>query len=288
MRSHIVSIGFLGVVFILLLSGCQLNQFTPEKINVQLKNGLNESAEISKPSLEARNDAGLKANDLQNKTELSQEVPNGFEVGKPKEEPVVEDSRSSHKLSRLQPIYSVGKGNVAITIDDGPTKQTGDLLKVLRENDAKVTFFLLGENAISYPQSVTEAVYDGHQIGYHSNSHPKMSQMTFSNQGKEFDLGLSKLKKLDRQPIILFRPPYGSYNNDTKLITEEHHMKMVLWNEDPRDWSTTDSAQIVKNVLAQVQSGSIIVLHDRSSTIAALPGIISGIRRMGLKMVKIQ
>ncbi|OCT12813.1 hypothetical protein A8709_20965 [Paenibacillus pectinilyticus] len=213
--------------------------------------------------------------------------PAGFETGLPKEEAVVAESKKQTKKSELKPIYSVGKGKVAITIDDGPTKYTAELLKVLREQNTHVTFFFLGQNAAAFPQSVTEAVYDGHEIGYHSDTHPQMTQMTYDAQNLEFNSGLSKLVKLDKQPVTLFRPPYGAYNNDTKLVTEEHHMQMVLWNEDPQDWATNDPSQVVKSVLAQVESGSIIVMHDHPSTIAALPGIIKGIRSKGYTLVTV-
>jgi peptidoglycan/xylan/chitin deacetylase (PgdA/CDA1 family) len=216
---------------------------------------------------------------------IVKDTQNGYEVGKPVEEPNVPDSGKSSKLSKLKPIYTVGLGTVAITIDDGPTKYTAELLKVLKQHDIKVTFFFLGQNAAAYPESVREAVYEGHEIGYHSNSHPKMTAMNLKEQEQEYDLGLDKLKKLDSHPITLFRPPYGAYNNDTKIVTEEHKMTMVLWNEDPRDWSTTNPTDVAKNVLAQVHSGSIIVMHDRPSTIAALPDIIAGIKKKGFKLV---
>jgi peptidoglycan/xylan/chitin deacetylase (PgdA/CDA1 family) len=98
-------------------------------------------------------------------------------------------------------------------------------------------------------------------------------------------LGLTKLKRIDPNPITLFRPPYGAYNNDTKVITEEHKMSMDLWNEDPRDWSTTVPTSVAYKVLSEVHSGSINVMHDRPSTIKALPDIIAGIDKKGLKLV---
>ncbi|WP_175532552.1 polysaccharide deacetylase family protein [Paenibacillus sp. yr247] len=213
--------------------------------------------------------------------------PVGFETGLPKEEPVVSGTKKQMKQSALKLIYSVGKGNVAITIDDGPTKYTGELLKVLKEQNTHVTFFFIGQNAAAFPQSVTEAVYEGHEVGYHSDTHPHMSKMTYDAQENEFNSGLNKLIKFDKHPVTLFRPPYGAYNNDTKLVTEEHHMQMVLWNEDPKDWATTDPSKVVKSVLAQVQSGSIIVMHDHPSTIAALPDIIKGIRSKGYTLVTV-
>lgn len=210
------------------------------------------------------------------------------ESGKPAEETVQPDiGKPARRESALKPVYTVGKNQVAITIDDGPTKDTGKLLKVLKDNDAKVTFFFLGQNVEKYHDSVTQAVYERHGIGYHSDVHPQMTKMNYDGQQKEFESGLKKLEKWSKTSVKLFRPPYGSYNNDTKLITEEHGMSMILWNEDPKDWETGDAAKITKNVLSEVKSGSIIVMHDHPSTIAALPGIIEGIRKKGYTLVTV-
>lgn len=211
--------------------------------------------------------------------------PDMAETGMPKEEPV--PPSSSRRESALKPIYSVGKDSVAITIDDGPTKDTDKLLKVLKKLDAPVTFFFLGQHVEKYHESVSQAVYDKHGIGYHSDKHPQMVKMSYEDQEKEYNSGLKKLEKYTKQPVKLFRPPYGSYNNDTKLIVEEHKMSMVLWNEDPKDWESSDAASISKKVLAEVRSGSVIVMHDHPSTIEALPAIIEGIRKKGFKLVTI-
>ncbi|MCU6792690.1 polysaccharide deacetylase family protein [Paenibacillus sp. WQ 127069] len=270
----------------LLLSGCQApfldSTGVKANINVQVND---QSVTTAVPTLEVKPPPEVDIPHLPpDKIVDNQLSP---EIGKPKEEANVPDLSKPQNISTLKPIYTVDKGGVAITIDDGPTRYTKELLKVLRENDAKVTFFFLGQNAASYPQSVTEAVYDGNEIGYHSNSHPKMTNMTYNEQKSEYELGLKRLQKLVAKPIRLFRPPYGAYNNDTKLVTEEYKMKMILWNEDPQDWSTTNSAEVVKHVLAQVQSGGIIVMHDHPSTIAALPDIIKGIKSKGMKLVTI-
>jgi peptidoglycan/xylan/chitin deacetylase (PgdA/CDA1 family) len=207
------------------------------------------------------------------------------ESGMPVEESL--PAAAARRVSALKPLYAVGKGQVALTIDDGPTKDTGKLLKVLKEYDAPVTFFFLGQNVEKYHESVTQAVYEGHAVGYHSDKHPQMAKMSYEEQEEEFNSGLRKLEKWCKKPVVLFRPPYGSYNNDTKLITEDHKMSMVLWNEDPKDWAASDASQVTKSVLSQARSGSIIVMHDNPSTIAALPDIIKGLREKGYKLVTI-
>lgn len=290
MKIYLTRLISILLVVLLMLTGCeqsgttspkQMNSPEPTQVSVIIK------SESPKPVSSIQPNVDSEPSSTKPVPEPIKEMQKGFEMGKPKEEPIVPDRGQPAKLSTLKPIYSVGKGTVAITIDDGPTRYTNELLKVLKENDTKVTFFFLGQNAAAYPESVMEAVYEGHEIGYHSNSHPKMSKMTLKGQEKEYDLGLTKLKKIDHNLISLFRPPYGAYNNDTKIVTEEHKMNMVLWNEDPRDWSTTDPGLVAKTVLLQVHSGSIIVMHDRPSTIAALPDIIAGIKKKGLKLVTI-
>jgi peptidoglycan/xylan/chitin deacetylase (PgdA/CDA1 family) len=279
-----------GMLTLLVFTGCEQTPITPTAepsapVSSTASSGSNPAPKPLSDSTGTAAPSPTKAPAATSVPEPKQ--PTGYETGMPKEEPVVSEAKKPAKQSALKPIYSVGKGNVAITIDDGPTKYTAELLKILKEQDVHVTFFFIGQNAAAYPKSVTEAVYDGHEVGYHSDTHPHMSQMIFDAQEKEFNTGLAKLTKLDKQPVTLFRPPYGAYNNDTKLVTEEHHMQMVLWNKDPRDWATTDPAKIAKNVLSQVQSGSIIVMHDHPSTIAALPEVIQGIRSKGFKLITV-
>jgi peptidoglycan/xylan/chitin deacetylase (PgdA/CDA1 family) len=291
-NSKINHLGALSIVILTFLTACEQTSlasfsFTSNKI---IDHSLSiEKEHSTMPTTIVNSNPGDLDSTVDDSSVLQQKRGNKdlYETGKPKEEPVLTNLVHSEKISTLKPIYSVGKGEVAITIDDGPTPHTEELLKVLRANDAKVTFFFLGENALSYRQSVTTAVYDGHEIGYHTNSHPKLTTMDINNQKKEFDTGLENIEKIDHNPINLFRPPYGAYNNDTKILTEDHKMRMVLWNEDPRDWSTADPAIVTQHVLSQVQQGSIIVLHDRPSTISALPAIIKGIRNKGLKLVTI-
>jgi peptidoglycan/xylan/chitin deacetylase (PgdA/CDA1 family) len=283
-------LGALSIVILMILTACEktiVSSFNTS--NKWIDPSLSIENQSTLPSTNGKaNPRDLNSTDVDSSVLLQKEERKDiYETGKPKEEPVLTNLIHSKKNSTLKPISSVGKGEVAITIDDGPTSHTEELLKVLRTYDAKVTFFFLGQNVLTYPQSVTTAVYDGHEIGYHSNSHPKLTNMDVNGQGKEFDIGLENIKKIDHNPITLFRPPYGAYNNDTKVLTEDHKMKMVLWNEDPRDWSSTDPTIVTQHVLSQVQQGSIIVLHDRPSTISALPEIIKGIRKKGLKLVTI-
>ena len=68
-------------------------------------------------------------------------------------------------------------------------------------------------------------------------------------------------------------------------------MTTVVWDVDPRDWSTPGTSAIYHRVVSATRPGSIIVMHDgggnRSETVAALPHIIRTLRRRGYRFVTV-
>ncbi|WP_275900985.1 polysaccharide deacetylase family protein [Paenibacillus periandrae] len=125
----------------LLLSGCQslLSDSTSVRsdINVQEKD---QSVTTGVQTLEVKPPPEVDIPNLPPDKIVDNQL--NPEIGKPKEEANVPDLTKPQNISTLKPVYTVDKGGVAITIDDGPTRYTKELLKVLRENDTKVTFFL--------------------------------------------------------------------------------------------------------------------------------------------------
>ena len=89
----------------------------------------------------------------------------------------------------------------------------------------------------------------------------------------------------------LFRPPYGSWDDATYTALGQLHMLMVLWTADSLDWATPGVAAIVRNALAGVHPGSIVLMHDgggdRSETVRALPIVIRRLRALGYRLVTV-
>ncbi len=191
-----------------------------------------------------------------------------------------------------------GKGDipkaVALTFDDGPSQYTPKILKILHHFHIKATFFLIGYEAQKYPNLVAKEQAAGMTIGDHTWTHP-ISPPLAALSGKQIQMQIQKasgyLQTLGVTPF-LFRPPGGSYDQTVVQDALRLGMRTIIWTVDPRDWTNGIKAKtIVKRVLSQVQRGSIVLMHDgggdQSATVKALPEIIKGIRKMGLKMVAI-
>lgn len=91
--------------------------------------------------------------------------------------------------------------------------------------------------------------------------------------------------------LWLWRPPYGDYNSTIIAQAGSFGLTTIMWNDDPADWSQPGTTTIVNRVLSNVRPGSIILLHDgpagRAQTLAALPGILAGLRQRGLTPVSL-
>jgi peptidoglycan/xylan/chitin deacetylase (PgdA/CDA1 family) len=158
-------------------------------------------------------------------------------------------------------------GFVGVTIDDGPTKTTGSLLKILRDHRATATFFNIGAEVQKYPDAVRAEAAIG-QVGNHSYSHPFLDELTNDQAFREL-LGTNQIiKSLIGTAPVLFRPPFDRVNASTEGIVHSLGMTTVLWNIDSGDYLGK------KNVIqsfAGAKAGDIILIHDGiANTIAQL------------------
>ena len=184
---------------------------------------------------------------------------------------------------------------VALTFDDGPSpRYTPAILSKLRRLHVPATFFVVGYLADLYPALVLREERAGMTVGNHSYNHPEVppfGELPQALMEDEISLGSQRLSRLGVDPR-LFRPPGGSSSPAVVRTVEMSGERAVLWSVDPADWHPGVTAkQIVEQVLKAVRPGSIVILHDgggdRSATVAALPAIVRGIRRRGLRLVAI-
>ncbi len=186
---------------------------------------------------------------------------------------------------------------VALTFDDGPWPgQTMQVLAILRRFHARATFFTVGDLAEHFPRIIeAEQRQRGILVEDHSWSHPLTPPFGEQRPGvvrEQIGRARSTLISEGVTPT-LFRPPGGGWSDQVVVIASSLGCRVVLWSVDPRDWAPGRTAKgIARSVLSHVEAGSIVIMHDgggdRTATIRALPRIIRGIRRMGLRLVTVE
>jgi len=187
---------------------------------------------------------------------------------------------------RLLPIYSVDypEKKVAITFDCAwGADDIPDILKTLKAQNVKATFFIIGEWAEKYPDAVKMIAADGHDVANHSYSHPKMGSLDSSKVREEIQKCNEILEKLSGKKVELFRAPYGDYGNTVIAEAQKLNCYAIQWDVDSLDWKpgiTQD--EILARVLQKVKNGSIILFHnDTPHTARLLPTIIEALKSQG-------
>ncbi|MBU0744216.1 MAG: polysaccharide deacetylase family protein [Gammaproteobacteria bacterium] len=177
---------------------------------------------------------------------------------------------------------------VALTFDDGPSKKyTSEIFEILRINNIKATFFVVGKNAAEYPKVIKEAYQDGNIIGNHTYSHSNLSRL----DGEDIDFELSKNSNIIHKLIgvypTFFRPPYGICSDKSRRVAKNLGLKTIMWNDMVDDYhvNRTTPEKIASEIIELVTPGAIIGLHDgggnRGKTVAALPIIIASLKNQG-------
>ncbi len=184
------------------------------------------------------------------------------------------------------------KGNeVALTFDDGPGPYTVQLVETLDKLRVQGTFFAIGEEERYFSAGTLAELRAGDVIGNHTETHPMMAHLSRHDQRSELLEQTYRIQLLGGPTPRLFRPPYGSFNATTFRELHSLHLLMVLWSTDTADYTKPGAAAIVQSALAGAHPGAIILMHDaggdRSETIAALPAIVKGLRKRGLRPVTI-
>lgn len=174
--------------------------------------------------------------------------------------------------------------SVLLSFDDGPDPlATPQILGVLRQRQVPAIFFLIGEHIARHPQLARRIVQEGHQVGNHSYSHPRMVWEHPQAYGREIDHTDRLIRSLGYRGTIDFRAPYGQKLVVLPWLLARRGKLNVLWSVDGRDWIDRDPEAIARRVVSQVRPGSIVLLHDGPATAKALPALIDGLRRRGFR-----
>nr|WP_321247392.1 polysaccharide deacetylase family protein [uncultured Psychroserpens sp.] len=180
-----------------------------------------------------------------------------------------------------------------LTFDDGPTPEvTNWTLDILKQYDAKATFFCIGANVEKHPDIFKSIIKDGHTIGNHTQNHIKgwkTKTKVYLKEVKDAQTTIySNLKNLNASKVTLFRPPYGQIKpkQGKKLI--ELGYQIIMWDVLSFDWEQDLSEEkCLENVISKSKEGSIIVFHDSvkasKNMMYALPKVLDIFSKKGYK-----
>lgn len=171
-------------------------------------------------------------------------------------------------------IWSIpnSKKIVYLTFDDGPTPKITDfVLSELNKFNAKATFFCIGANIKKHPNLFDKILVDGHQIGNHTFNHLNGWQISTEDYLENVLLCEHEIEKISNYKNNLFRAPYGKIRSSQANYLLKKGYKIIMWDVLSADFDTTISKEkCLKNVVENVQSGSIIVFHD---SVKAFPNL---------------
>lgn len=174
---------------------------------------------------------------------------------------------------------------VAFTFDDGPSKYTIDVVDALLENDAKGTFFELG-NRMKYSQNIIKELTDkGMEVGSHTYSHKNLNNLSKKSVLSEINSTNIIYNEITGSNIKFIRPPYGNLNEEVK---SDINMPIILWSLDTKDWLYKDDDRIYSYIINNIKDGDIVLMHDiHETTLEAVKRVLPILKKMGYKVTTV-
>lgn len=179
--------------------------------------------------------------------------------------------------------YDSSKKYISFTFDDSPNKdKTRRLLKVLEDNYATSTFFMIGEKMEEYKDLVSLVDNSNNEIGSHSYKHDNLSKLDENDIYNDYIKVNNIYKSITNKELKLFRPPYGLINNTYG------NTSIILWSLDTLDWKIRNSDYIVNTVLNNIKDKDIVLFHDSfDTTIDSIEILLPILYKKGYQVVNV-
>ncbi|MFE3194798.1 polysaccharide deacetylase family protein [Nocardia sp. NPDC059240] len=204
---------------------------------------------------------------------------------------VLMNSRTYQVAGRIVPRVETSDKVVALTLDDGPSERTPEILKTLADAGIPATFYLIGNELAAHPDQGRAIAESGNEIGNHTYHHQRMIFVTPDFVRDEVERTDAEIAKTGYQGPITFRPPNGKKLFALPWYLSRHHRTTVTWDVEPDSGKSPTTDQIVAETLSKVRPGSIILLHTMYATgapsLAAIPRIAQSLKAQGYRFVTV-
>lgn len=183
---------------------------------------------------------------------------------------------------------------VALTIDDAPSKYTEEIRQLLKENEAKATFFVIGSQVSGREKILQDLVLDGHELGNHAMRDEPSRDLATSTLIEEIN-NVDKLiatayeaENLQRPQQKFFRPGSGFFSSSMRKTVTELGYKMVLGSIYPNDAQIDLPSLNSWHILSMLKPGAIVICHDRREwTLPMLRHVLPEMKRRGWQFVSV-
>lgn len=211
------------------------------------------------------------------------------------DKPVKHDREFYEKSGKVVWEVQTGEKKIALTFDDGPDPvKTEQILDLLKQYNAKATFFVVGNKVERYPKTIKRELAEGHEIANHTYSHVYFNRsVNPTTVQNEIVKTQQVLEKVTGTKTNLFRPPGGFYNDRSVNITKNLGYTTILWSwhQDTNDWRRPGVDYIVNKVLNNARNGDIVLMHDYNpgtdQTVQAVSKILPVLAERGYKFVTV-
>ncbi len=182
-----------------------------------------------------------------------------------------------------------GNGAVLLTFDDGPHPTfTPQVLNLLERYQAKAVFFIPGSRVSGAPGLLAEILEKGHRIGNHTFSHIGDHSPKFKDYYDEIEKCQQVIHDTSGEKPEYFRPPLGIITPSVIAATKYSKLKIIRWSVDAgeyNDMMDATSAEIASRLLDNVESNSIVLLHDDNEKIPhVLEIVLPELKRRGFDL----
>jgi peptidoglycan/xylan/chitin deacetylase (PgdA/CDA1 family) len=197
------------------------------------------------------------------------------------------------------PPPAAARGEIALTIDDGPDPEvTPRVLDLLDAHRARATFFVIGRAVRRHPALAREIVARGHAVENHSDAHQKRFSL-LGPRGLASEIGAAQetLAAVCGEAPRFFRAPAGLRNPFLEPVLARLDLQLAAWTRRAFDTRSGDAAAVAARLTRRLAGGDILLLHDGNAArtaqgtpviLEALPRVLAACAAAGLRPVTLR
>jgi peptidoglycan/xylan/chitin deacetylase (PgdA/CDA1 family) len=161
--------------------------------------------------------------------------------------------------------FATNEREIWLTIDDGPSPvHTLQILDLLKQFDARATFFVIGKRAEEHPHLITEILAGGHTLANHTFTHPsgRFWCVDPSRIAREIERCAETLRSTPQRPALFFRSPVGIKNMFVHPALARRGLQLIGWSVRGLDTIRHNPERVAQRIERFVRPGAIILLHE--------------------------